>query len=473
MALNAGDIVFDIKADDTQLRQALDQAKGAFSGASMAMGTAMTAAGVAITGFATQAVMDFVETGSAVNDMALRTGLSAEKLQELGYAAGLSGASMDDVEKAAKRMSMVVFQAGEESKAAGVKQQEAWAKGSTEVVKATGTYTDALGMIGLSYQELSTLTPDQQFLEVGFALAGVEDATMRAALAQQLFGRTGTALLPMLAEGRGGFQAMADEARRLGIVMDASSVAAADKMGDSVDKLKAAFRGFAFDVAEVLLPALLRIVNGAQNIMDTFAAWRAANPALFDSIASLVIVIGGVMTVLGPLLIALPSLVGAFTAVKTAVVAVGAVFAALSAAIGAPVAVVGLVIANLIVWGWAIVENWAAIKEALAAVWRGIVETFKLIFAPLFLAWEMMEGMWLDAERQTRFGGGPQYAMAGPGGGGGPQFASAGPRGGGGGNGGGGSGINMSFNIYGAGDPTAVSRQIAEQLRIELGARGL
>lgn len=472
MALNAGDIVFDIKADDTQLRQALDQAKGAFSGASMAMGTAMTAAGVAITGFATQAVMDFVETGSAVNDMALRTGLSAEKLQELGYAAGLSGASMDDVEKAAKRMSMVVFQAGEESKAAGVKQQEAWAKGSTEVVKATGTYTDALAAIGLSYQELSALTPDEQFMRIGFSLAEVENATTRAALAQQLFGRTGTALLPMLAEGRSGFEAMANEARRLGMVMDNTSVAAADTMGDSIDKLKGALRGFSFDVAEVLVPALMRVIDGAQSVMSTFSAWRQSNPALFDSLAAIVIAIGAIMTVVGPLLIALPGLVSAFAAVKTAVIAVGAVFTALGAAVGAPVAVIGLAIANLIVWGWAIVENWEAIKGALAAVWRGIVETFKLIFEPLFLAWEMMEGMWLDAERQTRFGGGPQYAMAGPGGGaGGAQFASAGPRGGAGG--GLGGGLNMTFNISGATDPAAISRQIAEQLRLELGARGL
>ena len=476
MAFKAGEIVFEIKGETKSLQDAMNdvsaKVKGSFGDVSRVVGTAMTGAGLAITGFATAAIYDFVETGSAINDMALRTGMGVEALQEFGYAAGLSGGSMDDVEKAAKKMSQVIFEAGEEAKAAGAKQQEAWAKGSTEVITATGSYTQALATLGLSYAQLKDMKPEDQFTTIGFALADVSNATDRAALAQQMFGRGGMALLPMLSEGRAGFAAMADEARRLGLIMDAESVAAADNLGDELDKLKAGMKGLGFDIAQTLVPALLSLVGNVRGVMDTFSGWRDQNPALFDSLAKIVIVGGAVMAALGPLLIMLPGLVSAFSIVKTAVVAVGAVFTALAAAVGAPVAVVGLVIANIVVWGWALVENWEAVKGALISLWQGIAEAFKLIFAPIFLAWEMLEGMWLDAEREARYGGGPQYATAGPGGGGGsgfgggPQYAMAG-------GGGGGAGINMTFNVSGMSDPAAFSRMVADQLRLELRSRGL
>lgn len=372
MSLQAGDIVFNITGDDTQLKDALAKVKNHFAVTSKAVGVAMTAVGGAITGFAAAAVKDFVETGSAINDMAGRTGMGTTALQELGYAAGLSGGSMDDVEKAAKKMSKVIFEAGEESKTAGAKQAEAFAKGSKEIITASGANTDALSALGLSYEKLKGMKPEDQFKTIGFALADVKDATTRAALAQQMFGRAGTSLLPMLSEGKAGFQAMADEAHKLGLIMDEESVASADRLGDEWDKLKAGLRGLGFDIAEVLVPTLIELATDVRQIMETFSGWRKENPALFDSITQIVIVVGGLMVALGPLVMMMPGIATTFSLLGTAagaaagVAGVGGVagltagFIAFTAAFGPAIVAIGIGI-----WSFAALTR--AMGETLAA----------------------------------------------------------------------------------------------------------
>ena len=480
MALQAGDIVFDIKGDDTQLKKALEGVRGHFASTSKAVGAAMTVVGGAITGFATVAINDFIETGSAINDMALRTGFGTTALQELGYAAGLSGGSMGDVEKAAKKMSTVIFGAGEEAKAAGDKQAAAWAKGSTEVVTATGSYTDALAMLGLNYAQLQAMKPEEQFTTIGFALANVGDATTRAALAQEMFGRAGTSLLPMLSEGSAGFAAMAAEAQRLGLIMDADSVAAADRLGDEIDKLKAGMKGLGFDIAEVIVPSLLELMGSVRGVMDSFSAWRDQNPALFDSIAKIVIIVGAVMTVLGPLLMLLPGLATAWTATSAAVSAAGAVFSAIAAAIGAPVVAVVAAIAAIVAAGVGLYYYWEEIKNGLISVWNAITAAWFWAWGPIIDGILWLKDVGLSVlEKAAGWvglgggGGGGQY-MTMPGG----QYATA--YGGGGGmalaggsaGGGGGQTIYMTINTM-ATDGAGISRTIADQLRLELRARGI
>lgn len=482
MAFQAGDIIFQITGDIKGLNAAMGDVNASvrksFGDVSQAVGAAMTGAGLAITGFAALAISDFVETGSAINDMALRTGFGTTALQEFGYAAGLSGGSMDDVEKAAKKMSTVIFGAGEEAKAAGEKQQEAWAKGSQEVITTTGAYTDALAMLGLSYTQLQAMSPEEQFKTIGFALADVSDATTRAALAQQFFGRAGTTLLPMLSEGRAGFQAMADEASRMGLIMDAESVAAADRLGDEIDKLKGSLKGLGFDVAKTLIPALSSLVTDVRAVMDSFSVWRDSNPALFDSITKIVVVIGAVMAVVGPLLMMLPGLVSGWTLVTGAIKIVGGAFAALGAAVGAPVGIIVGAIALIVAAGTALYYYWDEIKTGLTKIWQAIASAWLYIWGPIIegIIWLRDTGLSILQKAQSFIGyggggGGSQYVTAGPGGGG-SQYATAGGAMAQGGGMGGGATINMSFYLYG-GDAQKNSRDIADTVAMELRARGI
>ena len=56
----------------------------------------------------------------------------------------------------------------------------------------------------LGKRSLQGLSPEQQFQLFANALAGVVDASTRAALAQDVFGRSGTQLLPLFTQGEQG-----------------------------------------------------------------------------------------------------------------------------------------------------------------------------------------------------------------------------------------------------------------------------
>lgn len=409
MAIEVGDAIWRIKGDSTDLDNTLKKTEqsigSSFKRASLVAGAAMTAIGGVITGITTKAVMDFVSLGSEINDMALRTGFGTTALQELGYAAGLSGGSMADVELAAKKMSKVIFDAGEESKKAATGQAEAFAKGSNEIVLATGASTDALAYLGLTYDMLASQSPEQQFMTIGFAIADVADETARAALAQEFFGRSGTSLLPMLSEGRAGFAAMSAEAARLGLIMSQEDIAAADALGDSMDKLKASLSGVMRDIAIVVIPSLQSLADSAQHALETFSAWRDRNPELADSVVKLVIALGGIMVVLGPILMALPGLIAAWGGVSAAFTFAGTVIAGFAAAIGAPVAAVvaALVGAGLLIWAF-----WEDIAPALTWVWRSIVDSFMAQWSVIydFIIWLRDVGMGILNGVSGFFGGG-------------------------------------------------------------------
>ena len=56
----------------------------------------------------------------------------------------------------------------------------------------------AFDALGLSAEQFKGLSPEQQFQLVANALGGVEDASTRAALAQDVFGKAGTSLTPVV-----------------------------------------------------------------------------------------------------------------------------------------------------------------------------------------------------------------------------------------------------------------------------------
>lgn len=428
MAIEVGDAIWRIKGDPGPLQNDLARSEAMIANsydkasrkagatfaenirkASLVAGAAMTAAGAAITAFTTKAVMDFVETGSAINDMAARTGMGTTALQEFGYAAGLSGASMDDVEKAAKRMSQTIFGAAQEATAASEQQAAAIAKGSNEIIVATGANTDALAYLGLTYQDLANLSPEQQFTKIGFAIGAVQDATMQAALAQTIFGRSGTMLIPMLSEGEASFRAMAKEAASLGLIMSEQDVAAADQLGDTMDQLKGALQGTAREVASALAPMLIELAGQVREAAKEFAAWRDRNPELANTIIQITVAAGAVMAVLGPLLLLLPGLVAAWGMVSGAVTTVIGIFGTLAGAISMPVVAIVAAVAAVVAAAYMLWENWDGVKQGLIAIWDAIKSAFFTIWGPIIdaITWLANTGLGVLNKVGGYFGFGP------------------------------------------------------------------
>jgi len=207
---------------------------GAINKHKKAIGVAMIGMGVAAIGAAAASIKAFADMGDEVQKMALRTDFSTEALSELRHAAEISGADLGTLEKGVKKMSKTIVDADE----------------------GMATYIRSFDRIGLSAQELMELSPEEQFNKITMAIADLESPTLKAATAQDIFGRAGTALLPLLAEGADGIAELRQEAHKLGIVFDQEAANKAAEFNDSLTRLNGALNGVKFTLAKELMPAM-------------------------------------------------------------------------------------------------------------------------------------------------------------------------------------------------------------------------
>lgn len=240
--IRMGRVYVEIGADQKALDKAIANVRKQLSniGSSMlVVGASMAAVGgVAVTGMVA-ATKAFATTGSALLDMSKRTGVAVEDLSRLGFAAEQSGGSFDDVSRGILTLNRVFASASNGSQAAA----------------------NAFSEIGLSVGDLSKMNADQRFMKVVDALNGIQDPAIRAAAAMKLFGKSGVALLPMIAEGTSGIQAMAAEARRLGIVMSTEDAIAANAFESSLATMQKAVGGVNNAIGTALAPALTSVAN--------------------------------------------------------------------------------------------------------------------------------------------------------------------------------------------------------------------
>ena len=300
------------------------------------VGRAMTVAGAAIVGSLGLMVKGYVSAGDEVHKMALRTSFSTEALSELKYAAEISGASLGDVEKGVKKMSKTIVDAGD---------------GLT-------TYVRAFDRIGLSAEELMEMSPEEQFDTISKAIAGVENPTLKAAAAQDIFGRAGTKLLPLFAEGEKGLESLRAKAREMGIVFDQEAANKAAALADAVTTLKGSFKGVTNAIAEQLTPIIQGLAEKMTGMVIRVKDWIKDNPVLAGVLVKVAGAVGILLAIMGPLLIMLPAMSAGFTILWGAITGpVGLVIGAIALVAGA---------------AFAIYKNWEPIKEFFIGLWKSV-----------------------------------------------------------------------------------------------------
>ena len=203
------------------------------------IGVGILAVGTAAVGAAAASVKSFADTGSAIYEMSQKTGFSAEALSGLKYAAEQCGASLDTIQIAVRGTANFLQLA--ETGSAATEQ----------------TFKN----LGLTLEDIKGLSPEATFEKLSMAIASIPDPLTRAATAQDVFGKSGMELLPLLSEGSDGIQKLKDEAKDLGLVMTDESAKSADEMGDAMGKLQGALNGVMNEVAAALIPALLPLAD--------------------------------------------------------------------------------------------------------------------------------------------------------------------------------------------------------------------
>lgn len=221
--------------------------------ASEAQGVGAPFAAVAgAVGFSLQsAVTGFAQAGDGLDKMSARLGISAVKLQEWSFAATHAGAAPEDLEDALKDLSEKIAEV---------------AGGDT------GDAAQLFSALGISVKDASgKIRPASDiFEEVADAIQRNEDPALRTKMAMVLMGDSGRKLIPMLSGGAQGLDDMAKQAHDLGLVMNEDAVAAAAKMTDHMDDMKASVTAVGHEIGYRLSPIVI-------SMSDRFRDLAAAN----------------------------------------------------------------------------------------------------------------------------------------------------------------------------------------------------
>lgn len=300
------------------------------------VGASFAVVGGAITAALGVAVKSLANAADVADDTAKRTGLTVEAVQELGYVAKMTGSNLATVEVALRTMQ----------------------KGLTDSGTESAAFTSALETLGLSLAELRAMNPQAQFDALSKAIAGVADPSQRAGLAMTVFGRAGTALLPMLAEGADSIAKLKDEAHKYGYVMSQEVAEAGSNFNDNLDRLKGSLGGLAQQVVAGLLPTLNSLVKCAADVVAGIKEWINNNPNLVSTLAHVVASVGAVLTVFGALVAAC----GSWIALAPAV---GAAWTIATGPIGITIMAIAGVVAGIV----ALWKNWDKVCHYMAQAW--------------------------------------------------------------------------------------------------------
>ena len=301
-------------------------AQGALSGFSSKVLNLPTAiaGSVAVTGLVALA-KGFADAGGAVDDMAQRTGMSAEAVSSLGYAAKLSGTDIGTLEKGVRKMQMGIADA-----AAGVPGA-----------------VDKFAALGLRVEDLAEMSPDEQFLAIADKLSMIQDPALKSAAAMEYFGKSGADLVPMLSGGSEEIRRLQAEASELGQTMSGEDAQAAAKLGDVFDRLLGVIGGLQNRIGAALAPLLTTVGEKIISVVSTVSNWIANNQELIITIAKWTAVGAGLLAGLVALGGAAAVLSVAMTGIAAIGGAIATVFGLIAGVITAMVSPIGLVVVGI------------------------------------------------------------------------------------------------------------------------------
>ena len=367
-----------ISAGAKQVASDLKNLGGKVSGVGRSLATLATAAAAPLAGM----TLSFAAAGDNLDKMSKRTGVGVKALSELAFAAEQSGASLDSVEKGIRGMQRSLLNAEMGSK----------------------TATDALSALGLSVDELSGMSPEDQFTMIADAIGDVEDPSKRAALAMQLFGRAGSELLPMMSENAEGIANLRKEANELGRTMTAEDAQAAAELTDAMNRVKSVFIGVKNQIGAALAPAMTYLADLVARTSKAVVPLIRENAHLVKLFAAGAIAVGG----LGAALMTVGGLlIGAGMAVGVLATAFSVLFSPLGLAIGG-VTALGFALVKYSDIGSQAID---ALKARFGPLVKDVQNAVGAIIAALKAgdmekAWELVSGMiemiWLDMTDEIR-----------------------------------------------------------------------
>lgn len=239
------------------------------AGAASAVGGAMVAAAKS-----TAANLD------TIDKMSQRLGITRDAYQELDYVLSQSGVDVNS------------FQTGMKSLLANMDR----------VTEGNKTATANFEKLGISVQNAdgSLKTQQQVLYEAIPAFQAMADGAEKSRLAQELFGKQGQEILPLLNAQSGSFEELTQAAHDLGIVMSDEAIDAGVDFTDMMDNVMRQVSSVKNNLVSELMPYAVEILNW---VSDNLPVIQSTIKSVADSIVPIVEpVLSAVMDMLPPML---------------------------------------------------------------------------------------------------------------------------------------------------------------------------
>lgn len=190
-------------------------------------------------------VKDQVDAADALSKLAQKSGITVETLSALAFAGETADVSIDQLGTSAKL----------------------FAKSTADLARGGGDAADAFHSLGLSAKDLQNLSPDAAFLKTLKTLGSYEDGLAKAEVAQKIFGKSGTELIPLANQiAEEGFGSISEAAAKAGRIISGDAGKAAEAFNDQLKTMEAQAKGAAFSFGKEVVPAISDILTALDTL---------------------------------------------------------------------------------------------------------------------------------------------------------------------------------------------------------------
>lgn len=282
--MNVFDLVATIslnkKAYENDLREASGETEsfgerlGASFEKAVAIGvTALTALGTATIGF----INKTAGAGDAIDKNSQKIGMSYEAYQKWDYAMKIAGTSMEQSQMGLKTLTNKF----------------------DDALNGSESAAESFTRLGLSVNDLKGLSREEIFERVIYSLQNVSDETEKAALANDLLGRAGMNLMPMLNGTNEELQGLFQTAEEYGFVMSDDMVKASATYQDSLLTLKSTMGGLRNEIFGRFLPVISDMFDNVAKKIRDFMADENNAKMISDALKGALNFVTGALKVLG------------------------------------------------------------------------------------------------------------------------------------------------------------------------------
>lgn len=170
---------------------------------------------------------------------AQRVGFSAQAYQEWTYVLNRAGIEASELVEVMKTLT----------------------EAQIDVIKGEKEFVAAFEMLGMTQEQVASMSQEQLWNATITALQNMEDATMRNVVAQRIFEEDMSKLTPLLNMTNQQTQSLISTYNALGATMSADLIKKSNQLQAAVVNLRAAWQGLRNTLAQAVIPAVITVVN--------------------------------------------------------------------------------------------------------------------------------------------------------------------------------------------------------------------